>query len=285
MAVPAWFCPWVSQLSTLLPLFNYQLLFVCVCLHTCILICSVCYVPVQKCVGWEMCIKCFTFFKLYIYSVSADRCAGPCFLGLWRFSTSPVEMNTGVFCVCVWTWFTEVWTVCLVCVCLCVVLEMAVHPLVKERDRQQLWRLCLVTEAEPLTRPQRHVCGNVCLCVYFRVWDGPTGHCEKYDCMSGVDCRSRRVETAQSCPRCFISPQQSVMQVEQTRWPGKDLYNTARCSQMIVLFVCVHPVVTRKFTHPFMSEDNNLCCAPEQVSACVLWIVTWSAPVSTDTCI
>lgn len=36
----------------------------------------------------------------------------------------------------------------------CVIFESVVHPLVKERDRQQVGRLYLVTEAEPLTQPQ-----------------------------------------------------------------------------------------------------------------------------------
>lgn len=41
------------------------------------------------------------------------------------------------------------------CVYVCVIFESDVHPLVRERDRQQLGRLYLVTEAEPLTQLQR----------------------------------------------------------------------------------------------------------------------------------
>lgn len=52
------------------------------------------------------------------------------------------------------------------------------------------------------------------------------------------------------------------IQVEWTRWVGKDLYNTGPCSQMIVL--CVYAVGTRLMS----SEDKNFCCKC-QLAFCV----------------
>ena len=59
--------------------------------------------------------------------------------------------------------------------------------------------------------------------------------------------------------RCFISLQQSVKQVERTRWPGKDLYNIGPCSRMIVLCVlCLSSRHTHSQTCLMSSEDKNL---------------------------
>lgn len=157
-------------------------------------------------------------------------------------------IDNSILCVCVCQYDSQRCKLCVWFVYVCVISETVVHPLVKERDRQQLWRLYLVTEAEPLTRPQRRR-EREDMHVYFWGWDGLTGSCEKKnDCLSEADCRCRWGETAPSRRRCFIS-QQSVMQVEQTRWPGKDLHNAGPCSRMIVLCVCVYPVDARRVTH------------------------------------
>lgn len=50
-------------------------------------------------VGARQCVLNASHLLIYV-SMSADRCAGPCYLWLGRFSTLPVCMNTGVLCVC-----------------------------------------------------------------------------------------------------------------------------------------------------------------------------------------
>jgi len=121
-----------------------------------------------------------------------------------------------------------------------------------------------------------HVC--VCVCVFWG-WDGLTGSCEKkYDCSSEVDCRCRRGKTAPPCPRCSVSPQQSVMQVEQTRWLGKDLDNRALVSGWLY---CLYLSRWHAQSHAcsMSAEDKSLCWSPEKSQRAFLWRLTLTARV------
>lgn len=89
--------------------------------------------------GTRQCVLNASHILSYV-SMSVDRCAGPCFLFLGRFSTSPVQMNSGVLCVCEYD--LQGCKMCVWFVYDCVILETVVHPLVKERDRQQLSDVC-----------------------------------------------------------------------------------------------------------------------------------------------
>lgn len=110
---------------------------------------------------------------------------------------------------------------CKLCVCsLCarVISENVTHPLVKEK--RQTAALTSVPGHWGATLNQ----ATERMCACFWSWDGLTGSGEKkYDYLSEADCRCRRGKTCQLSWRCFISPHQSVMQVELTRWPGKGL--------------------------------------------------------------
>lgn len=176
--------------------------------------------------------------------------------------------------VCVRIGFTELQTVCPVCVCLWDIWDHCASSCEGKRQAAALtsapghWGRTLNQATE---RKREYVC----VCVCFWGWDGLTGSCEKkYDCLSEVDCRCSWGGTTLPCRRCLISPQQSAMQVEQTRWPGKDLYNTGPCSRMIVLCICVYPVNTCGVARLVSSEDKYLWCSPQRLSACFLWRLT-----------
>lgn len=150
-------------------------------------------------------------------------------------------------CVCGWVWFTEVQTVGVVCVWYS---RLLCFPL----WRQKIYRSSEVCFWSLKQNPESGYRDTENVCMYFWSWGGMTGSCEKYDCLS-ADVGEER---AQLCWMCFILLQQSVMRVQQTRWPGKDLYKDP-CSWMIVMLVFIYPADTCSHTCILSSEDKNLC--------------------------
>lgn len=149
-------------------------------------------------------------------SIRSDRCC-------LEMSHSRFRGTLNQLCVCVFDGLIYWRTNCGNRLCFSAWNLTVVHPLVKGRDRQQLWSQQSATDAEPRIRPQDTE--EECVCFWSR--GGLTGSSKRYDCLSEVGCRCRWGESsAEWAPSPFQPP---LLQAQHTRWPKKDLHSSA-CS-------------------------------------------------------